>query len=121
MEIPEEGSHLEDEFADQDTFDVHAQILIGADKATVFPYCELNKYDKPVQVRSCRLMRSHLTNKLIMFGACETHEKSRNTTGEVSQVNLIRANASKSDALANSMNTLAISDIDPTSISKEQD
>ena len=89
MEIPEEWRHLEDEFADQDTFDVHAQILIGADKATVFPYCELNKYEKPVQVRSCRLMRSHLTNKLIMFGACETHEKSRNTTGDVSQVNLI--------------------------------
>ena len=121
MEIPEEWRHLEDEFADQDTFDVQAQILIGADMATVFPYCELNRHDRPVKVKSCRLMRSYLTNKLIMFGACETHENSRNTTREASQVNLIRANASKSDAIVNSMNTLAISDIDPASISKKQE
>ena len=74
-----------------------------------------------MQVGSCRLMRSHLTNKLIMFGACETHEDLEDTTGDAFQVNHIRANASSDDALTNSMNTLAISDLDPTSIIKNQD
>ena len=35
--IPEEWQHLEDELADQDNFEVEAQILVGADKATIFP------------------------------------------------------------------------------------
>ena len=56
MGVPEEWQHMEDEFADQDTFDVHAQILVGADKATIFPYCERDEFGKPVQVSSCWLM-----------------------------------------------------------------
>ena len=121
MEVPEKWQHLADEFADQDTFDVHAQILVGADKATVFPYCEMDENGKPIQISSCRLMRSHLTNKLIMFGACEEHEDSGDTTGDALQVNHIRANTKDDEALTNSMSILAISDFDPTSVEKDQD
>ena len=52
-EIPEEWQHMEDEFADQDNFEVQAQILVGADKANIFPYCERNEFGKPMQVSSC--------------------------------------------------------------------
>ena len=110
-----------DEFADQDTFDIQAQILVGADKATVFPYCEINENGRPIQVSSCRLMRSHLTNKLIMFGACEKHEGHEDTTDDSLQVNHIQANTKNDEALTNSMSILAISDLDPTSVVKDQD
>ena len=119
MEIPEEWRHLEDEIADQDTSGVYAQILVGADKATIFPHCELNKYEKPVQVGSCRLMRSHLTNRLIMSRAYEVHEDSEDTTRDTSQFNHIRPNTSGDDVLTNSMNTLARSGIDPANIKQE--
>ena len=66
-------------------------------------------------------MRSHLTNKLIMFGACEEHEDSGDTTGDALQVNHIRANTKDDEALTNSMSILAISDFDPTSVEKDQD
>ena len=121
MKIPEEWQHMVDEFADQDTFDVHAQILIGADKATVFPYCEMDENGKPIQISSCRLMRSHLTNKLIMFGACEEHQDHEDTPGDGLQVNQVRASAEDDKVLADSMNILAISDFDPISTEEDQD
>ena len=121
MEIPEQWQHLEDDFADQDMSDVQAQVLVGADKATIFPYYELNKYGKPMEVGSCRLMRSHLTNKLIMFGACETHEDLEDTAGDAFQVNNIRANVDSDDALTRSMNTLAIDDLKPIYTDNNQD
>ena len=37
IEIPEEFKDMDEEFADQETFDVGAQILIGADRSKLFP------------------------------------------------------------------------------------
>ena len=80
IEIPEEWKHLEDEIADQDTAGVHAVIVVGAEKAEIFPQPEHNKSGNPVQVGSYRLMRSKLTNRLIVSKACEVHGEPRDTT-----------------------------------------
>ena len=121
MEIPEEWQHMPDEFADQDTFDVHAQILVGADKAIVFPYCERDENGKPVQIASCRLMRSNITDKLIMFGVCEDHKDHNGAPRDGPQVNQVQANTEDDEALASNMDVLAISDFDPTNTEEDQD
>jgi hypothetical protein len=118
LEIPAQWQDLEDDFADQDTSDVQAQILVGADKATIFPVCELNKYDRPMEIGSCRLMRSRVTGKLIMFGACENEEQEGS---DALHVNNVRANVSDDDILIEPMNTLAIDDIEPIHPDTSQD
>ena len=109
LEIPSQWQDLEDDFADQDTTDVQAQILVGADRATMFPTNEMDDYEVPVEVPGCRLLRSRLTGKLIMFGACQ-NEKQRNSEGI--QVNNVRARINE-DVLVEPMNMLAIDDIEP--------
>ena len=66
--------------------------MIGAEKAEIFPQPELNKSGNPVQVGSYRLMRSKLTNRLIVSRACEMHEESRDTTSNTTQVTHNRPN-----------------------------
>ena len=56
MEVPEEWQHIDDIFADQDNFNIQAQILVGADKATLFPLDERDNNGSPVQTNKCRLM-----------------------------------------------------------------
>ena len=51
--IPEEWEHLDEEFADQDTFNVGAQILVGADRATLFPDWMKNPDGTMMQSRTC--------------------------------------------------------------------
>ena len=94
IEIPEEWKHLEDEIADQDTAGVHAVIVVGAERAEIFPQPELNESGNPVQVGSYRLMRSKLTNRLIVFKACEVHGEPRDTTSNTTQVTHNRPNTS---------------------------
>ena len=53
MRIPEEWEHLDEEFADQDTFNVGAQILIGADRAILFPDWIKNPDGTFMQSRTC--------------------------------------------------------------------
>ena len=121
MDVPEAWQHLSDEFADQDTVDVQAQILVGADKATIFPYCETDERGRPMQISSCRLMRSHLTNKLIMFGACKEHEDPEEGGSNTLQVHHTQADANEDEALTSGMSVLAISDVNPAHVVKEQE
>merc|ERR1711873_215352 len=74
IKIPEPWQHYDDVFADQDHYNVKAQILVGADKSTIFPVAELDSNGDPIETDKCRLMRSRITNKLIPFGACEDHQ-----------------------------------------------
>ena len=56
MEVPEEKQHIDDIFADPDNFEMQAQILVGADKATLFPFDERDNNRSPVQTNKCQLM-----------------------------------------------------------------
>ena len=121
MDIPDVWKHLSDELADQDMVDIQAQILVGADKATIFPYCETDEDGKPMQVSSCRLMRSHLTNKLILFGACKEHEDTREARCDSMYVHHTQATTSGDEALTSGMSILAITDLDPEDEVPEQE
>ena len=72
-DIPDEWQGLEDTFADQDHHNVDAQILVGADKSKLFPITVTNHAGEPIETEMCRLMRSRITNRLILFGACKDH------------------------------------------------
>ena len=120
LEIPEQWQDKEEEFADQDTSDVQAQILIGADRATIFPVCELNRHEKPIELGSCRLMRSSITDKLIMFGACNT-EGPEDSEASVLHINQVRASVNDKDVCPDSASALAINDILPIHPDTSQD
>ena len=121
MTMPEEFQDLEEEFADQETFNVEAQILIGADKSKIFPDWVKNEDGTFKQTETCRLMRSTITNKIIMFGACEGHEHSdhdmsfeEEDTGCYS--NQVNPNVEAISALASVMETMAIGDFENASM-----
>ena len=69
MKMSNEWENLEDEFANQDSFEVDAQILVGADNATIFPHALKDADGSLVQTETCQLMQSSITNRLIMFGS----------------------------------------------------
>ena len=48
-----------------------AQILLGADCARIFPVNVVHPNGTPVQTKHCRLMRSVLTGRYLLFGASE--------------------------------------------------
>merc|ERR1711873_126760 len=74
IKIPEPWQNIDDTFADQDHYNVNAQILVGADKSTLFPLAERDSKGAPIETGKCCLMRSRITNKLIPFGACDEHQ-----------------------------------------------
>ena len=74
IEVPEQFTDIEEEFADQETFAVEAQILIGADRSKLFPDWLKNADGTFIESDNCRIMRSVITNKLILFGACTGHD-----------------------------------------------
>ena len=54
---------------------VPAQILIGVDYASIFPVSVLTSDGSPVQTKNCRLMRSVLSGKYLMFGFSKGNDK----------------------------------------------
>ena len=52
-----------------------AQILLGADCARIFPVHVVQPNGTPVQIKHCRLMRSVLTSRYLLFGASEPSDQ----------------------------------------------
>ena len=61
--IPNHWQELEGARANQDTYGVTAQILLGADQATLFPHAVRNPTGELLQVNQARLMHSEITDK----------------------------------------------------------
>ena len=47
-----------------------AQILLGADQATLFPHAVKDQTGSLLQVNQARLIKSEITGKYIIFGSC---------------------------------------------------
>ena len=73
--IPEAWQDLNGEWADQDTYGVAAQILLGADQATLLPHTVKDSTGALLQVDQARLMQSEITGKYIIFGSCRRHSR----------------------------------------------
>ena len=130
MAIPDIWEDLDEEFADQDTTDVKAQILIGADKAILFPTDVTNPDGTIAETNMCRLMKSRITDRVIMFGACDDHDHgdypdleeemdADRMEGSCNQVQVDR-DTNQVSALASIMDALAITSIDDISIADKE-
>ena len=75
QEIPDIWHELKGAWAEQDTYGVSAQILLGAYQARYFPHEVRNKHGALLQTDQARLMQSEITGNYILFGSCGKHSK----------------------------------------------
>merc|ERR1712041_8186 len=107
---------LDDTFADQDYYNVKAQILVGADRSRLFPLAERDSNGNPIETDKCRLMRSRITNKLILFGACDEHQDDQEKMDTEAQVHQVQTDEEADESLRSIMQNLAISDFEPVDL-----
>ena len=68
--IPDQWQDLDGVWADQDTYGVAAQILLGADQSIFFPPAVKDSTGALHQVDHARLMQNEITGNYIIFGSC---------------------------------------------------
>ena len=114
IRIPEVWQHTYDTFADQDHDNVKAQILVGADKSTLFPIAEMDSNGKPIETGKCRLMRSRITNKLIPFGAYEDNQDHQEIMKPEVQIPKVQASEAIDEIVNPIKSSSEIPDVVPT-------
>ena len=99
--------------ADQDTYGVSAQILLGADQATLFPQAVKDRTGSLMQINQARLIQSEITGRYIIFGACSrhnSHSRSRNPWVRSNQVQQHRSDSPSNDVLISIMDLMQINE-----------
>merc|ERR1712240_263843 len=114
IKTPEVWQHTYDAFADQNHDNVKAQILVGADRPTLFPIAEMDDNGTPIETNKCRLMRSRITNRLILFGAHEDDQDDQGPTDSHGKSSIVQASVASSDIGKPAMSISAIPDVEPT-------
>ena len=117
--IPEEWQDLNSEWADQDTYGVAAQILLGADQATLFPRAVKDWTGSLLQVNQARLMQSEITGRYIIFGSCsrhKSHSKGRNTWVRSNQFQENELLPSSDEVLISIMGSISLDEVDNVEI-----
>ena len=100
-------------WAEQDTYGVSAQILLGADQARFFPHKVRDNRGNLMQTEQARLMRSTITGNYIIFGSCGKHSKEMNNSElwiGTNQVSTLEA--CDEEVLVSIMDTMRINDLD---------
>ena len=78
MNLPDIWSKLEGEWAEEETYAVSTQILLGADQANYFPVEARDEQGKTLITNHAHLMKSEITWNYIIFGSCGKHSKQTN-------------------------------------------
>ena len=91
-----------------------AQILVGADRPTLFPIAEIDHNGKPIETSKCCLMRSRLTNRLILFGAYEDDQDDQGSMDSDEKFPNVQASVASSDIGNPAMSSSVIPDVVPT-------
>ena len=122
--IPEAWQDLNREWADQDTYGVAAQILLGADHATLCPHAVKDRTGPLLQVSQARLMRSEITGRYIIFGSCSrhtSHSRSKNIWIRNNQFQESGSQSPSDEALISIMGSISLDDVDHVEISPDKD
>ena len=122
--IPEAWQDLNGEWADQDTYGVAAQILLGADQATLFPHAVKDRTGSLLQVNQARLMQSEITGRYIIFGSCNrhmSHSGGRNTWVRNNQFQENESHPPSDEVLISIMGSISLDDVDKMEISPSKD
>ena len=104
---------LNGECADQDTYEVSAQILFGADQAILFPHAVKDWTGSLMQINQARLMQSEITGKYIIFRACSrhySHSRRRNPWVRSNQVQQDKSDSSSEDVLISIMDLIHLNE-----------
>ena len=122
--IPQAWQDLNGTWADQDTYGIAAQILLGADQATMFPHALKNKTGSLHQIGQARLMQSEITGKYIIFGSCHkhtSHSRRRNTWIQSNQVHENKDQDPDQEVLVSIMGSINLDDVDQIETNPSQD
>merc|ERR1712240_704409 len=114
IKTPEVWQHTYDAFADQDHSTVKAQILVGADRPTLFPIAEMDHNGNPIETSKCRLMRSRITNRLILFGAHEVDQDYQGLMDPDEKFPNVQASIASNEIGSPAMSGSVIPDVVPT-------
>ena len=124
QEIPEIWHELDGTWAEQDTYGVSAQILLGADQARFFPHEARDKKGDLLQTEQARLMQSTITGSYIIFGSCGKHSKKADKSRLWIAANQVQVSSSVPDdeeVLISIMDTMTIEDMDSVEAQQESD
>ena len=113
--IPEAWKDLNGEWVDQDTYGVEAQILLGADQATLFPHAVKDQTGSLLQVSQARLMQSEITGRYIIFGSCNrhtSHSRSRSTWIRNNQFQVSESQSPDEEVLILIMGSISLDYVD---------
>ena len=122
--IPEAWQDLNGEWADQDTYGVAAQILLGADQATLFPHAVKDRTGSLLQVSQARLMQSKIIGRYIIFGSCSrhtSHSRSRSTWVRNNQFQENESQSPSDEVLISILGSRSLDDVDKVKISPGKD
>ena len=114
IRIPEVWQHTYNTFADQDHDNVKAQILVGANRSTLFPIAEMDSNGKPIETNKCRLMRSRITNRLILFCAHEDNQDHQEIMKPEVQIPKVQASEAIDEIVNSIKSSSEIPDVAPT-------
>ena len=114
IKTPKVWQHNYKAFTDQNHRTVKAQILVGADRPTLFPIAEIDHNGKPIETSKCRLMRSRLTNRLILFGAYEDDQDDQGSMDSDEKFPNVQASVASNDIGNPAMSSSVIPDVVPT-------
>ena len=113
QEVPEVWRELDGTWAEQDTYGVSAQILLGADQARFFPHEVRDNRGNLMQTEQARLMRSTITGNYIIFGSCGKHSNEMDSSESWISANQVSTPRSRDEeVLVSIMSTMKINDMD---------
>ena len=111
-------------WAEQDTYGVSAQILLGADQARFFPHEARDDRGNLMQTEQARLMQSTITGSYIIFGSCGKHSKKAENNRLWMTANQVQVSTSAprdEEVLISIMDTMTIDDMDSVEAQQESD
>ena len=114
IKTPEVWQHTYNTFADQNHDNVKAQILVGADRPTLFPIAEMDHNGTLIETNKCRLMRSRITNRLILFGAHEDDQDYQGLMNPDVQYPNVQASVASNEIGNPATSSSVIPDVVPT-------
>ena len=122
--IPEAWQDLNGEWADQDTYGIAAQILLGPDQATLFPHAVKDQTGSLLQVSQARLMQSEITGRYIIFRSSNrhtSHSRRRSTWIRNNQFQETESQSPDEEVLISIMGSISLDDVDQVEANPNKD
>ena len=105
-------------------YGIVAEILLGADQATLFRHAVKDQTGSLLQVSQARLMQSEITGRYIIFGSCNrhtSHSRNRNTWIRNNQFQEGESQSPDEEVLISIMGSISLDDVDQVEANPSKD